>query len=172
MRRRGPRPRAGERRRRWLAHRRVLLSVPIVVGCIPSLWGLGHVVSAIERDAAWAGPGVAASETLAWGGIAVMLVTAGARIGNPVTAKARLKAVMHEVKLDRRFRFGWIVNVVGAAGTSGIVVAVAVVSLPARAWPLATVGVACSLAASGLPFYRAVFRPSPCRNHSAVTEHR
>lgn len=172
MRRRGPRPRAGERRHRWLGHRRVLVSIPIVIGCIPSLWGLGHVVSAIERDAAWAGSGVAASETLAWAGIAVMLVTTGSRLGNPATAKARLKVVMHEVKLDRRFRFGWIVNVIGAVGTSGIIVAVAVVSLPVRAWPLATVGVVCSLAASGLPFYRAVFRPSPCRHHSVVTERR
>ncbi len=140
------------------------VAVACVVGIVAiSAVTLPRIVRSLERDALWAIPVLVATEVLAWGGICVMLLAGGRRIGSPLTAKNRLRAALDEATGSPGFRFGWLLNVAGATGTSVVIIIITVGSWPLNAWPLGLLGVVCSFAASGVPFYSRVWR-GPARD--------
>lgn len=130
----------------------------VIAIVVSAAFTLPRVLRPVEHDAVWAVPALVATEALAWGGIFGMLLAGGLRIGNPLTAKDRLRTTLDDATRSRGFQLGWVVNVAGAIGTSTVIVVIAAGSWPVNAWPLALLGVACSFAASGLPFYSRVWR--------------
>ncbi len=140
------------------------LAAVCVVGIVATAAvALPRVVRSLEQDALWAIPVLVATEVLAWGGICLMLLAGGRRIGNPLTAKERLRAALDEATGSPGFRLGWLLNVAGATGTSLVIIIITVGSWPVNAWPLGLLGVVCSFAASGVPFYSRVWR-GPARD--------
>ena len=111
-----------------------------------------QVEKSISSDAPFVAPLLIATEAVAWTGAAMIFASAGNKIGNPLTLKSRLSEIKNKLERNRIYKYGLAVNILGAAGTSAVVGASAVISAPARSWPLAFGVSAASLGFSGLPW--------------------
>ncbi len=140
----------------WVRQHRIALGVSgIAVAGALSLVEFSSTVDAIKQDAHWAVPAFIVTESLAWGGAALMVASAGHKIGNPMTVKKRLTQIASELEKNKLFKRGFAINVVGAAATSAVITVGAVSSLPSTTWPLAAGAAVASLAFSALPLRHA-----------------
>lgn len=92
------------------------------------------------------------TEGFAWGGAALMLASAGKKIGNPITMKRRLSLIRSELNDNSMYRTGWALGAIGALGTSTTIVLGSVLTLPDTSWPMAFSLSAASIAFSTIPF--------------------
>ncbi|MEO8105023.1 MAG: hypothetical protein ABI602_01670 [Candidatus Saccharibacteria bacterium] len=92
------------------------------------------------------------TEGAAWAGAGLMLLSAGSKIGNPLTVKKRLEAVRTELEDNQLYKTGWALGALGAVGTSSVIAVGAVSVLPESSWPLAFAASATSLVVSTIPF--------------------
>ena len=140
----------------WLYRHRLALGIAgIAIAGALSITQFDKTVGDIENSAHWAVPALLATETAAWGGAALMLLSAGKKLGNPLTVKKRLTQIASELEDNTPYKTGFAINVSGAAGTSIVIAAGALTSLPATSWPLAAGAAGASLAFSALPLKNA-----------------
>ena len=92
------------------------------------------------------------TEGCAWLGAGMMLVSAGRKIGNPLTIKKRLGLIRKDLDDNRLYRAGWALGALGAVGTSATIAVGSVANLPQASWPLAFGVSAASIAFSTIPF--------------------
>ena len=92
------------------------------------------------------------TEGCAWLGAGMMLVSAGRKIGNPLTIKKRLGLIRKDLDDNGLYRAGWALGALGAVGTSATIAVGSVASLPQASWPLAFGVSAASIAFSTIPF--------------------
>lgn len=136
----------------WLKRNRLTLGIAgIAIAGALSITQFDKTVTDIEKAAHWAIPSLVVSESFAWGGAALMLLSAGNKIGNPFTVKKRLTDIASKLEDNSLLKKGFTLNVAGAAGTSAVIAAGALTSLPATSWPLAAGAATASLAFSALP---------------------
>lgn len=83
------------------------------------------------------GVALGASEALWVGGAAMILASAGRKIGNPLTLKSRWEDVKLAIYEGEGFKKGLHVNAAGAVGAAGVVVGGAVTTMPTETWPAA-----------------------------------
>ena len=100
------------------------------------------------------------TEGAAWAGAGLMLLSAGHKVGNPLTIKNRLQAVRTELEDNRLYKTGWALGAIGAVGTSAVIAGGAVAVLPESSWPLAFGASAASIALSTIPFKPAKTSPN------------
>lgn len=140
----------------WLQRHRLALGIAgIALAGALSITQFDKTVGDIEDAAHWAVPALLTTETAAWGGAAIMLLSAGKKLGNPFTVKKRLTQIVSELEDNISYKTGFAINVTGAAGTSIVIAAGALTSLPATSWPLAAGAAGASLAFSALPLRNA-----------------
>lgn len=75
------------------------------------------------------------TEAMWVGGLAVMAVGAGKRIGNPLKLRERYGEITQDVVSSKTFRTGLYINTVGAVGTAGVIAGGAISGLPPETWP-------------------------------------
>jgi molybdopterin/thiamine biosynthesis adenylyltransferase/N-acyl-L-homoserine lactone synthetase len=111
----------------------------------------------LAENAHWAVPSLVATEA-AWNvGAATMLVSAGRKMGNPLTLHRRFRDVLSGVRRNGMFRAGLATNVAGELGTASVIVGGSVAYLPPATWPL-TMGASALLAAPGVMVWSALRR--------------
>lgn len=136
----------------WFKRHRLGLGIAgIALAGALSVTQFDKTVGDVEHAAHWAVPALFTTETAAWGGAALMLLSAGKRLGNPLTVKKRLTQIATELEDNSQYKAGFALNVSGAAGTSIVIAAGALTSLPITSWPLAAGAAGASLAFSALP---------------------
>ncbi len=139
-------------RENWLKrHSKALVVGSVVVAGALSFSHLNKTLDAVGHDAKWAGPAIVGTEILAWGGAGVMLASAGSKLGNPLTVKKRLSQIITDMEHNKVFNTGVSLNVLGAIGTSAVIMSGAITSMPLSSWPLAVEAAGASLALSYLP---------------------
>lgn len=136
----------------WFKRHRLSLGIAgIAMAGALSVTQFDKTVGDIEHASHWAVPALFTTETVAWGGAALMLLSAGRKIGNPLTVKKRLTQISSELEDNSHYKTGFALNVSGAAGTSIVIATGALTSLPMTSWPLAAGAAGASLAFSALP---------------------
>ena len=108
-----------------------------------------EVASTLADNAHWVVPSLVVTESMWNVGAAMMLASAGKRIGNPLTLHRRFKDVVSNSVDSKLFKSGLAINVLGEIGTASVVVGGSVAYLPPSAWPL-TMGASAALAAPGI----------------------
>jgi hypothetical protein len=111
------------------------------------------------ESAPWIATGLATSEAMFIGGAAVMLASAGKKIGNPLKIRSRWQEIRDNTYRGPIFRAGLHVNTIGAVGTAGTIAAGAATSLPPETWPAAFGLAAVDLAATAAlraPLYQGI----------------
>lgn len=102
---------------------------------------------AVSHEAPWVVGSLVASEA-AWNiGAATMLVSTGARLGNPLKIRSEFKGAKNALAAASNtnlFKTGMAMNVIGEAGTASTLVGVSMAKLPVEVWPL-TMGTAVGL---------------------------
>jgi len=133
----------------WLKkHKNKLLLGGAAIAFALTLPQLPDTIDGVKENAEWAIPAAIATESAWYLGAAVMVASAGKRVGNPLKLKSRMKEITSELSDNRLFRTGMGINITGAAGTSAIIAAGSVAELPAGAWPGAFLVAGASLAPS------------------------
>lgn len=100
------------------------------------------------------------TEAAAWIGAGMMVMSAGSKIGNPLTIKPRLKELRDDLSDNHLYRAGWLLGAAGAVGTAAVVAGGAIADLPPSSWPLAGVVSTTSIVFSTIPFM-------PSQKHSS-----
>lgn len=140
----------------WFKRHRLGLGIAgVALAGALSVTQFDKTVGDVENAAHWAVPALFTTETAAWSGAALMLLSAGKKLGNPLTVKKRLTQIASELEANTPYKTGFAINVSGAAGTSVVIMAGALTSLPATSWPLAAGAAGASLAFSALPLKNA-----------------
>jgi len=111
---------------------------------------IGETLDDIKQGAKWAVPAGVGTEALWNTGAAIMILSAGKKIGNPLKLKSHLKETASSLRDNKAFRVGSTVNLMGAVGTSAIIAGATFTELPTSLWPgsltVATASLAPSLA--------------------------
>ncbi len=110
-----------------------------------------RATNSIERRIPFAATTLITTESLAWAGGGMMLISAGKKIGNPLTASRRLKSIKNEVDSNVLYKAGWTVSALGAIGTSALISIGAITELPTSTWPLAFSAASASIVFSTIP---------------------
>lgn len=136
---------------------KLLLSGAIVGGAYMAYPHVDESIDSIKENAAWTIPAIVSTEVLWNAGAATMIVAAGAKVGNPLKIRSKLKEVKNEVIENTTFRVGRAVNMAGEIGTASLVTVGTIATLPKETWPItfATLG---ALAAPSITVWRATRR--------------
>jgi hypothetical protein len=134
----------------WLKRNLFNISVGAFVGGV-AVEAVIDPLSKIEHEVIHLIPslgGLAITEGAWIGGAAIMLDSAGKKIGNPLTLKSRWKDVSSNIVNSKKFEQGLKINTVGAYGSAGVVAASALAFLPPETWPGALGAAAVDVAAT------------------------
>jgi hypothetical protein len=96
---------------------------------------LSKLENEIIHSGPWAAGGIVTTETAWIGGLSVMAVATGKKVGNPLKLKGRFEEISSEVVDSKSFRAGLYTNTVGAYGTAGVIAVGAIAALPVETWP-------------------------------------
>lgn len=102
---------------------------------------------------------LAATEVMWVGGAAIMLASAGHKIGNPLRIRSRWEEIKTSTYKGRGFKTGLNINTIGAVGAAGVIAGGAVTTLPVETWPSAFAVAAVDLtttAALRAPLYKGI----------------
>ena len=102
---------------------------------------------------------LAASEAMWIGGAAIMLASAGSKIGNPLHIRSRWEEIKTSTYRGKGFKMGLHINTIGAVGTAGAIAGGAVATLPMETWPSAFAIAAVDLTATAAlraPLYKGI----------------
>jgi hypothetical protein len=89
----------------------------------------------VLEAAPWAVVGVAATESMFLGGLALMAIGASKQIGNPFTLPRRWREMCNTAVDSKAVKTGAAINVIGALGTAAVIDTAAVMALPTESWP-------------------------------------
>lgn len=109
---------------------------------------IGQTLDDIKQGAKWAIPLGVCTEALWNTGAAIMILSAGKKIGNPLKLKSHLKETASSLRDNKAFKVGSAVNLIGAVGTSAIIAGATVTELPTSLWPGSLTVATASLAPS------------------------
>lgn len=143
----------------WLKRHKLGAGVGIVaVGAAATVAPhMAETAHAIGDNATWAIPTLIATEAAWNSGAAMMLVSAGKKIGNPLTLHSRIGELLSSVGKSKLFKAGLGVNIVGELGTASVLTAGSIAELPPQSWPL-TIGGAAVLMAPGVGLWAGIHR--------------
>jgi hypothetical protein len=95
---------------------------------------LGEVTHQVVEAAPAVGIGIATSETMFIGGLAMMAASVGSKIGNPLKLKERLPEICEKANDSKLFKAGFWVNTVGAVGSAAIISTGVIAELPPESY--------------------------------------
>lgn len=126
----------------------------------------------IIDNLSWAAPVLLTSEAAWNAGMAMMLIAAGQKVGNPLKLHSRLKNLSDIVveAADRPlFKAGMATNIAGEVGTASVLIWGSVAELPPSTWPL-TIGVSAALATPAVVAWTALWRAKHAQKVSRDTQ--
>lgn len=143
----------------WLKRHKLGAGIGIVaVGAAAAVAPqMAETAHAIGDNAAWAVPTLIATEAAWNSGAAMMLASAGKKIGNPFTLHSRIGELLSSVGKSKLFKAGLGVNIVGEIGTASVLTVGSIAELPPQSWPL-TIGGAAVLMAPGVGLWAGIHR--------------
>lgn len=97
---------------------------------------------AVVEAAPWVAGGVGVSEAMFIGGAAMMVMSAGEKVGNPLKLKGRLPEIVVKAGDSNTFRAGMAINTVGAFGDAAVIAAGTFHAMPVEAWGIAGLAMA------------------------------
>lgn len=119
--------------RKWIG--RSLIGLAIGSGVLTIGSGkIDEAKEAVIEAAPWVGVGVGVSEAMFIGGAAMMVASAGEKVGNPLKLKGRLPEVVVKAGDSNVFRAGLVINTVGAFGDAAVIAAGTFSTMPVEAW--------------------------------------
>lgn len=98
---------------------------------------VGEAKDAVVEAAPWVAGGIGVSEAMFVSGAAMMVASAGEKIGNPLKLKGRLPEVVVKAGDSNVFRAGMAINTVGAFGDAVVISAGTFNTMPVEAWGIA-----------------------------------
>ncbi len=126
-----------QRAREWAARHKGKLALGAAVASATltlTLNPLGEVTHEVVDAAPMVGIGIATSETMFVGGLAMMATAVGTKVGNPLKLKERLPDICEKANDSKLFKAGFWVNTVGAVGSAAIISTGIIAELPPESY--------------------------------------
>lgn len=95
---------------------------------------LGEVTHEVVEAAPAIGIGIATSEAMFIGGLAMMAGAVGSKVGNPIKLRERLPEISEKANDSLLFKSGFWINTVGAVGSAAIISAGVIAKLPPESY--------------------------------------
>ena len=152
-------PEPEESKHNWFRRHKIGVAVgTLAIGSIAfAAPEVAETATILKQNAPWVVPSLVVTETLWNSGAAMMLASAGKKIGNPLKLHNRIGELISSVSDSRLFRTGLGTNVIGELGTASIISAGSIAELPPSTWPL-TIGSSALFMVPGVSLWIGVHR--------------